>query len=152
VTTPTPDTPDDAGAAGTKIVITYDPPGQDAQVWQFEPGTWTVGEVRLIEQYFRKPRDEFFEDVAEGFETARVFMLWLVRRRKEPNLELEDLDDLLSAYIGLGQIAAEPPIDRTDPEAVDPEPDGVNDPKAGRPGPNDETPVEKQPTSNTPGA
>ena len=148
MTTPTPDTPPTPSEDDDiTIVIVYDPPGQDPQSWEFDPGEWTVGEVKLIEKTFGKPRDDFFEDVNAGFDTYRIFLLWLVRRRTEPDLKLDDLDDMLSPHITFGQI-----VDDPKPAGIDdPEPDGVNDPQAGRHGANVETPDEtqKQPVSCT---
>jgi hypothetical protein len=115
------------------IVITYDPPGADAKKWEIDEDSWTYGETVEIERQYDGTRAEFFEAARDGSDTARRIMLWIVRRRTELELQLDDLNDLLVSYLGFWQIV---------PEA---------DPKAGAAAPaaTDTAPVTESPDSAT---
>jgi hypothetical protein len=155
MTTPTPEpTPDDVGP----FAFIYNPPGEPVQQWDFEPSSWTVGEMAAVERMYRKPRDEFLADVNEGYVTARRILLWIIRRRTEPDITMDDIDKLNSGYLGLYQLVtndAGPGADDTEPEDEDPEPDAVNDPKDGQTGRSARKPASKpkqkpkQPSSRT---
>ena len=115
----------------------YSPADGEMQQWEFDPSAWTVGEMSTVERMYRKPRDEFLADVNDGYVTARKILLWIVRRPTEPELTMDDIDELNSGDLGLFQLVRDdtgPGADDEDQTEVDPEPDAVNDPKAGRPG------------------
>jgi hypothetical protein len=99
------------------IVISYDPPDEEAQKWEIAEDSWTVGEMKLIEKHFGGTRPEFFKEVGQGSDTAKALLLWVVRLRTEPTLALGDLDDLKVPYLAFLQVFdAEEPDAVTDPK------------------------------------
>lgn len=106
----------------TAITITYSPPEVAPSTWQFNTEDWTFGETVKIERLYGGTRREFFEAVAEGSDTARQILVWMVRRRTELKLTLEDLDTMLPSFLAFvtakdepepdPKEAAEPPADQ----------------------------------------
>jgi hypothetical protein len=125
------------GPAKSSLVVYYEPPGKDPQQWEMDRASWTLGESKLVERIYGKTRPEFFSDVAEGSDTARLLLTWIIRRRTEPDLLLEELDDLLASFLVIGVTGG----DEDEAEDEDPQPDGVNDPKDTQSGSSDEPSV-----------
>lgn len=124
------------------IVIVYDPPGQDAKTWELEEDSWTYGETVELERMFGGTRAEFFDAVKEGSDTARRMMLWAVRKRDEPDLELEDLNDLLISYLAFLKVVPK------DEEGADPKAPEDSDPAAPEQ-PSSPTSSPSEPTSDS---
>jgi len=97
------------------ITITYSPPNVEPTAWSFETDQWTYGETVEMERRYGGTRGEFFSAVAEGSDTARQILVWLVRRRTEPQLTLDDLNGLLPAYLAFAQPPADEEPDPKDP-------------------------------------
>jgi hypothetical protein len=95
------------------ITITYSPPEVDPSTWVFETDSWTFGETVDIEREYGGTRREFFADVSAGSDTARQILVWMVRRRTELKLTLEDLNDMLPSYLGFVTSEA-PELESTD--------------------------------------
>ena len=121
----------------------YNPAGdEEMQQWGFDPASWTVGEMAICERMYGKPRDEFLQDVNDGYVSARKILLWTIRRRTEPNISMDDIDELVTGDLGLFKLATEEELaaleeddqDDDDEPEPDPEPDAVNDPKDGQSG------------------
>lgn len=145
MTTPTPEPRPTPPGFDTEapFAFIYSPDGQEPQQWEFDPNDWTVGEMKTVERIYGKPRDEFLADVNNEWVDARALLLWIVRRRKEPDLPLTAVDDLKTSHLHLVQLVR--PDDDETLEDDDPEPDGVNDPKAGKPGGNAGSPAKPKP-------
>jgi hypothetical protein len=93
------------------ITITYSPPDVAPKSWDFETESWTFGETVEIERLYGGTRREFFAAVSEGSDTARMILVWMVRRRSELQLTLDDLSPMLPTYLAFITSAAEPEPD-----------------------------------------
>jgi hypothetical protein len=157
VTTPTPDPAPQPTAEEDypRFAFVYNPPGAEPQEWEFDPTEWTVGEMVIAERIYRRPRDEILAAVNEGYDDAKCLLLWLLRKRTEPELELADIHAMKTGALHLYQLVPDAPSDDDTQEATpddDPEPDAVNDPKAGKRGTSESAsapPTESKPTSQT---
>jgi hypothetical protein len=103
-----------------RIIIAYAPPGEERKQWEVETDSWTYGETVEIESEYGGDADDFFIACRTGSHTARRILLWMIRRRTERDLRLEDLDDMRVSYIGFFQTkpAADPKDEAPEEPAV----------------------------------
>ena len=73
--------------------LIYRPDGQEPQEWEFVLGKFRVGEMKTVEKATGMPfATEFKDRLFKGDSTARQALLWVLRRRTDPTLQLRDVD------------------------------------------------------------
>lgn len=93
-------------------IIIYAPPADEPdgeapepESWEWDRASWTIAEIELIEDKSGLLAEEFFKLAADGWAKHQRLLLWMVRRRDEPDLRLGDLDDVLFPFLVIGTIA-----------------------------------------------
>lgn len=95
--------------------LIYAPKDGPREEWAFSEDDLTIGEVKLLEKVHGLPFGDISELLGRGSMTAIASLIWLMRKRSEPAMQLTDLDD-----IKLGDISNE--ADEAEGEAAPKEP------------------------------
>lgn len=74
------------------MFLVYQPDGQPAQRWHYQPGRFRVPEMRLIEKATGLRWKQFQGELEMGSVDALVGLLWTLLRRQHPALRFEDVD------------------------------------------------------------
>jgi hypothetical protein len=74
--------------------LIYAPKDGERKEWEFDVNALTIGECKLLEKVQGQTTQQFGEDLANGSMTAMAALLWILRKRHEPDLMLNDLDDI----------------------------------------------------------
>ncbi len=91
--------------------------GSDPRTWEIDPNDLTIGETKALERVLDKTMVEFGALLERGSFTATSALLWIARRRDEPKLRIDDLDDI--AWSELTAEDDEEPADETVPKDSD---------------------------------
>lgn len=82
--------------------LIYAPSDGAREEWSFSEDDLTIGEVKLLEKVHAAPFGDISDLLGRGSMTALASLIWVMRKRSQPGLQLADLDD-----IKLGDISNE---------------------------------------------
>jgi hypothetical protein len=68
--------------------------GGEPRTWEIDPNDLTIGETVALERVLDATMVEFGGLLERGSFTATRALLWIARRRDEPKLRIDDLDDI----------------------------------------------------------
>lgn len=74
------------------MIFTYTPAGAEPREWQFRPLDVTSREAELVEDYVGLTFAQWSARFYAGSIKARRAALWLLLRREDPNLGLDDVE------------------------------------------------------------
>lgn len=74
------------------MLITYTPAGAEPREWTFRPLDITSREAELVEDYLGLTFAQWSARFYAGSVKARRAALWLLLRREQPNLHLDDVE------------------------------------------------------------
>jgi hypothetical protein len=74
------------------MLLNYTPPGADKQVFPYDPEKLMSSEAEAIEKVTHLTYSEFGLELIKGSVTARRALLWVLLKRKDPQLRHAQVD------------------------------------------------------------
>jgi hypothetical protein len=89
------------------LYVTYQPKGEEPQIWEFDPDDVLVDEQIAVEKRAGQRWDAWVADCKLGDGLARKVLLWHLSRRRHPGLRYEDTPNFRRADLLVEQSVAE---------------------------------------------
>lgn len=106
--------------------LIYTPEDGDRQEWTVDPNKLTIGEIKLLERSAGQTLGELGDLANRGSFSAMVAFLWIFRRRNEPDLRFDAMDDIPATDISMDMEdeadEGEDPKEEEPPADEEPEP------------------------------
>lgn len=81
------------------MFVTYQPEGEPAQEWEFDPQKVRASQAEMVEKRFGQPWSVFLMELMKGAMLARRVLLWHLIRRTHNALRFEDTPDFYSGEV-----------------------------------------------------
>lgn len=101
--------------------------GSAPEEWPIDMNDLFVGEVKLLEKVLHHPMGTIIERAEQGYATEMFALVWIQRKRHEPQLKFSDLDTIPVSRLSIEQDVddEDEPEDEVDDEDLTPAQKGV---------------------------